>query len=146
MDPINYHLNSNYSNFTLSQLPPLEALGPTYQLLLAMLYSVTAILAFILNFIAATILLVNKRSSADLRKYLINLAFADILMALFSIPFSYTDFMYGRWIFPLFLCPVSQFIQVCAVCISIYTLIAIGIERYETFQIKISFKLDSKSI
>jgi len=129
MDPINYESNSNKSNLTISQLPPLEALGTPYQLLLAVLYSVTAILAFILNFIAASVLIVHKRSSADLRKYLINLAFADILMAVFSIPFSYTDFMYGRWIFPLFLCPVTQFIQVCAVCISIYTLIAIGIER-----------------
>jgi hypothetical protein len=129
MDPINFESNSNYSNLTISQLPPLEALGTPYQLLLAVLYSVTAILAFFLNFIAASVLIVYKRSSADLRKYLINLAFADILMALFSIPFSYTDFMYGRWIFPFILCPITQFIQVCAVCISIYTLIAIGIER-----------------
>jgi hypothetical protein len=28
------------------------------------------------------------------------------------------------------MCPVSQFMSICSVCVSVYTLIAIGIERY----------------
>jgi len=131
MDPLTVmeHFESSNNSMNMSALPPLEALGPTYQLLLAILYSVTAISSFVLNVFAAVVLLNFKRSSADLRKYLLNLAFADILMAIFSIPFSYSDFMYGRWVFPLFLCPISNFIQVLAACLVIYTLIAIGIER-----------------
>lgn len=130
MDPIHLtNTNINASNNSASQLPSLEALEPPYQVFLAVLYSLTAVIAFVANFIAATVLAAKKYSSPELRKYLMNLAFADILMALFSIPFSYTDFMYGRWIFPLFLCPLTQFIQVVSVCVSIYTIIAIGIER-----------------
>lgn len=134
MDPFN---QPNVTNG--SSLPPLEALGPPFQVLLAIIYSMTSISAFFLNILAAIVLFVKKRSSAVLRKHFLNLAFADILMAIFSIPFSYSDFMYGRWIFPLFLCPVSNFISTLAVCLVIYTLIAIGIERYvHSFQ-KISF-------
>jgi hypothetical protein len=67
---------------------------------------------------------------ADLRKYLINLSATDISMAVFSVPFIYTDVMYGYWRFPLFMCPFSQFMNICTICVSILTLIAIGIERY----------------
>lgn len=93
MDPLTAFSGPN----STKELPPLEALGPPFQVFLALIYSLTAILAFILNFTAAVVLLIKKRSSADLRKYLINLSFADILMALFSIPFSYSDFMYGMY-------------------------------------------------
>ena len=133
-----------FQNMTNKTLPPLEALGPPFQLLLAVLYSVTAIFAFFLNLTAVIVLIVLKRSSADLRKYLLNLAFADILMAIFSIPFSYTDFMYGQWVFPTIMCPITNFITSCAVCVSVYTLIAIGIERYVMLSyliLKINFSL-----
>jgi hypothetical protein len=61
---------------------------------------------------------------------LLNLSISDLLMAIFSIPFTYTIFMLGRWIFPKFLCPCVQFAQLCSVFVSIYTLTAIGIDRY----------------
>jgi hypothetical protein len=70
------------------------------------------------------------KTSADLRKYLINLSAADISMAVFSVPFNYTDAMYGYWRFPLFLCPLTRFTSICTICVSIFTLTAIGIERY----------------
>jgi hypothetical protein len=73
------------------------------------------------------------KTSADFRKYLINLSAADISMAVFSVPFNYTDVMYGYWKFPLFLCPFSRFISICTICVSIFTLTAIGIERYWKF-------------
>jgi hypothetical protein len=73
------------------------------------------------------------KTSADLRKYLINLAAADISMAVLSVPFNYTDVMYGYWRFPLFMCPLSRFMSICSICVSIFTLTAIGIERYLKF-------------
>lgn len=110
-------------------LPPLDALPEPYQSYLVTLYSVTAITAFVLNVIALFALLIGKRTSPDLRKFLANLAIADILLAVFSIPFTYTDFMFGHWIFPLCLCPIVQFIQTVSVFVGIYTLIAIGVGR-----------------
>lgn len=71
-----------------------------------------------------------RSGSSQLRIYLLNLFLNDILIALFTTPFSYTDFMYGSWKYPAFLCPVTSFITTCAVAVSIYTLIAIGLERY----------------
>ncbi len=133
MDPVlaqnSYNItNSSTANKTL-KLSDLEALPEPYQTVLALLYGATAIIAVIANILAIIILVNQKRSSADLRKYLINLARADMSMAVFSIPFTYSDFMYGYWRFPQFLCPLTHFITICSVCISIFTLTAIGIER-----------------
>lgn len=132
MDPILMKdLISNISRPNSTRnLPPLDALQEPYQSMLVVLYSITALLAFFGNLFALMVLLIMKRTSHDLRKYLANLAIADISMALFSIPFTYTDFMFGRWIFPAFLCPMVQFVQIIAVFVSTYTLIAIGVGRY----------------
>ena len=70
-----------------------------------------------------------RSGSSQLNIYLVNLFVNDILIAVFTTPFSYTDFMYGQWIYASFLCPVTNFISTCAVSVSIYTLIAIGLER-----------------
>lgn len=67
--------------------------------------------------------------SSQLRVYLVNLFINDILIALFTTPFGYTDFMYGQWIYAPILCPITNFISTCAVSVSVYTLIAIGLER-----------------
>jgi len=70
-----------------------------------------------------------RSGSSQLRIYLMNLFVNDILIALFTTPFGFTDFIYGQWIYFPFLCPLSNFVSTCAVCVSIYTLIAIGLER-----------------
>lgn len=144
MDPIlaQNSLNSNQTttkNKTL-HLSDLEAIPEPYQSCLAVLYSGTALIALIANVLAIFILITKKRSSADLRKYLVNLAIGDISMAAFSLPFTYSDFMYGYWKFPHILCPLTHFITICSVCVSIFTLTAIGIERY----CKINFNFFTK--
>ncbi|KAH8033193.1 hypothetical protein HPB51_008131 [Rhipicephalus microplus] len=66
---------------------------------------------------------------ARTQTFLVNLALSDIAMAVFSIPFTYTDFMLGRWIFEPLFCPVVLFMQHVSVIVSVYTLTAIGVDR-----------------
>jgi hypothetical protein len=134
MDPI-LALNKDYLNKTSltkknAKLSDLIALPEPFPTILALLYGGTTFVAFITNILAVFVLIKKMKTSADLRKYLINLAAADLSMALFSVPFSYTDVMYGYWRFPLFVCPFSRFMTICTACVSIFTLTAIGIERY----------------
>ncbi|XP_055939902.1 RYamide receptor-like [Argiope bruennichi] len=125
-------MDSNMSNY--SDLDPeelfvsLEAMGPELQLFLVILYSCTAIAALGGNGAAIAVLLLGKRRS--IRLFLINLALSDMTMALFSIPFTYTDFMLGRWIFLPEFCPVVQFFQHASVSVSVYTLTVVGLDRY----------------
>jgi hypothetical protein len=137
MDPIlaqntGYFLNSSLTNSTAG-LSSLLALPEPFPTVLALLYGGTAFVAFITNISAVIILVKKMEIPAHLKMYLINMAAADISKAVFSVPFNYTDAMYGYWRFPLFLCPLSQFMNICSICNSIFTLIAIGIERYLKF-------------
>jgi len=122
MDPIWLANNS-------TDLPDLNLLDDHWQTLLIILYTTTAIVSLASNVITIIVLIKGERFSSELWKYLINLSVADITMAIFSIPFTYTMFMLGRWIFPTWLCPIVQFTQVFSVFISVYTLTVIGIDR-----------------
>ena len=131
---LNESINDDRSDLSFDQnmtnsLSDLEALPQPFKFLLELIYLATALIALITNIFAIFVLSTRKRSSSDLRKYLINLALGDISMAIFSIPFTYSDFMYGYWRFPSFLCPITHFITICSACVSIFTLTAIGIER-----------------
>ena len=97
---------------------------------LVVLYSLTAAFALLGNVLSIVVLTRGKRSSRDLRLFLVNLSLSDILMSIFSIPFTYTNFIMGRWIFSPQACPLVQAIQVISVFVSIYTLTIIGIDRY----------------
>ncbi|XP_054166866.1 RYamide receptor-like [Oppia nitens] len=127
MDQI--YLSQNFNN-TNETFPSLEALSDEWQVFLIMLYSATATISLASNIITIIVLAKGERISSEIWKFLLNLSISDILMSLFSIPFSYTIFMLGRWIFPKYLCPFVQFAQLCSVFISVYTLTAIGIDRY----------------
>jgi hypothetical protein len=137
MDPILALNNENNANLSISnstaELSDLFALPEPFPTVLALLYSGTAFIAFVTNISAVIIIVKQMKISADLRKYLINLFATDLSMAIFSVPFNYTDIMYGYWRFPLFMCPFSQFITICSISSSIFTLTAIGIERYLKF-------------
>ncbi|KAJ6225684.1 hypothetical protein RDWZM_004229 [Blomia tropicalis] len=111
-------------------LSTLEILDPPSRAFLSILYSATGVLAFAGNLIVIIVELFGRRSAANLRKFLINLAISDILFGVFSVPFTYTDFMYGRWIFFPWLCPWAQFIQILSIFITSFTLTLISIERY----------------
>jgi hypothetical protein len=137
MDPILAQNNDYFRNLSLTntttELSELLALPEPFPTILALLYGGTTSLALVTNILAVIILVKKMKISADLRKYLINLSAADMSMAVFSVPFNYTDVIYGYWRFPLFLCPFTQFMNICSICVSIFTLIAIGIERYFKF-------------
>ncbi len=135
MDLIKYLGSIKLSNNTVNEsdyneLPLLDALELwPYQVILIILYSMTAFISLVSNLITIIVLLKGDRISLELWKYLINLSVSDIAMSLLSIPFTYTSFMLNRWIFPTQLCPIVNFAQTCSVFVSIWTLTIIGIDR-----------------
>ena len=72
----------------------------------------------------------NNDNNKKQNHFLINLALADLAMSLFSIPFTYTDFMLGRWIFPSIFCRLASTINVLAITVSVYTLVLISVDRF----------------
>ena len=111
---------------------PLERLVEVsylFRTLVAGIYFLTAIFAFIVNFFALLILFFGRRKSRQLNRFLSNLGFSDIIFAIFNIPFTYITLIYNTWWLPEFLCSITSFVQVLAPTVAFYTLIAIGIGR-----------------
>jgi Na+/H+ antiporter NhaA len=107
---------------------PQEEFTPTIRLTIIFVYSITSISAFIGNIIVI-IVYVNSCRTTKLRAFLINLSIADILNGCLCIPFAYTEDLYGKWISPLFMCPITQFFQYLSVFVTAITLTTISIER-----------------
>jgi leucokinin receptor len=60
-----------------------------------------------------------------------NLALADIVIGIFSIPFQFQAAVLQRWNLPEILCPFCPFVQTISVNVSIFTLTAIAIDRHK---------------
>ncbi|UXI23191.1 hypothetical protein NH340_JMT09134 [Sarcoptes scabiei] len=116
----------------------LEILDRPKRTLLIIIYTTSSIFALIGNTLVIIVELFGRRSAASLRKFLINLAISDILFGVFSVPFTYTDFVYGSWLFSPWLCPWAQFIQILSVFITSFTLTVISIERYYAIKFPLS--------
>ncbi|KAL4239567.1 hypothetical protein ACF0H5_000379 [Mactra antiquata] len=97
---------------------------------LIVLYSITTFLAIVGNSLAIVIFTKGRKSKTDLRPFLINLAIADLIMAIFCIPFTFTyQLLDSNWIFSAPMCPIVMFLQMVSVTGSVSTNMAIGIDR-----------------
>ncbi|ESO05422.1 hypothetical protein HELRODRAFT_111311 [Helobdella robusta] len=100
------------------------------QILLIVIYTFTTLMSVVGNALVIVVFLVGRRSRTDLRWFLVNLAGADLVMALFCMPFTFTSTMLGTWIFSFPMCPVVLFMQSLSVTASVCTITAIGIDRF----------------
>jgi len=83
-----------------------------HQYVLIALYTTTTVLAVTGNVTVIVVLAVGRRSRTDLRAFLINLAVADLTMAIFCMPFTFTFTMLHDWIFGAPMCTIVLFLQV----------------------------------
>jgi hypothetical protein len=130
----NASLNNNFQNnngFILHEnLDASElALPWTAQVVFITVYTATIILSVTGNLLVIVVLLSANRTRTEITVFLVNLAVADICMACFCMPFTFTQTMLGHWIFGEVMCPLVRFMQVSSVAVSIFTNMAIGIDR-----------------
>lgn len=112
------------------QTPTREFATDTVFFIFVLLYAATSLIAIFGNITAIVIFAKGKRSKTDLRPFLINLAVADLIMAIFCIPFTFTNQLLDEWIFTKPMCPIVLLLQAVAVTASVSTNMAIGIDRF----------------
>ena len=103
--------------------------SPTGKIFLLCLYTSTSLLSLVGNLVVIVVQLYGQESSRNIRKYLLNLAVADIITGVFSVPLTYTNITMGHWIFPHWLCPAAYYVQLVSVFVTTMTLTIISIER-----------------
>lgn len=124
---------NNISNLTANQMENMES---PFQVpvgvlsLLAVLYGLISILAVFGNLLVIIVILKNKNMQSITNIFIANLALGDVLIGIFSIPFQFQAALLQRWVVPYFLCPVAPFVKNLTVCVSVFTLTIIAIDRY----------------
>lgn len=96
-----------------------------------LLYGSLAVFAVAANALVCRIVISKMKVKSATNYFIVNLAVGDILMALLCIPFTFvSNLVYGYWPFGLLLCVVVNFSQTVSVFVSVYTMVAISIDKY----------------
>ncbi|XP_012283345.1 tachykinin-like peptides receptor 99D [Orussus abietinus] len=82
------------------------------------------------NLIVIWIVLAHKRMRTVTNYFLVNLSIADAMVSTLNVTFNYTYMLNSHWPFGNLYCKVNQFIAVITICASVFTLMAISIDRY----------------
>ena len=107
-----------------------QELGPAIERIFYIIYILAIVLGAGGNLISIIVFTNGRRCNTDIRGFLINLAVADLLMAIICIPFSFTSALMRNWIFSAPMCPIILFTQMLSVTVSVYTNTAISIDRF----------------
>nr|XP_014102975.2 RYamide receptor-like [Bactrocera oleae] len=98
--------------------------------LLSIFYGTISILAIIGNSLVIWVVVTTRQMRTVTNMYIANLAFADVVIGLFCIPFQFQAALLQRWNLPWFMCGFCPFIQALTVNVSVFTLTAIAIDRH----------------
>ena len=98
--------------------------------LLATLYGSISLLAVLGNGAVSYVVIKNKKMQTVTNIFIVNMAFADVLIGIISIPFQFHAALLQRWVLAAFMCPLAPFVQVMTVNVSIFTLMILAIDRY----------------
>ncbi|XP_002732494.2 neuromedin-K receptor-like [Saccoglossus kowalevskii] len=82
------------------------------------------------NIIVIWIVLAHRRMRTVTNYFLLNLAFADALIAILNIPFNFSFLLNNIWYFGFVYCKIAKFTGTLMVTASIFTLSAIAVDRY----------------
>lgn len=126
--PWNFSLTFNVTRH--SEEDDLYDVPPEIIVLLSCCYGLISLVAVLGNFCVLLIVGTSRRMRSVTNFFIANLAVADIIIGLFSIPFQFQAALLQKWVLPPFMCAFCPFVQVLSVNVSIITLTAIALDRF----------------
>ncbi|XP_047446981.1 neuropeptide FF receptor 1 like 2 [Mugil cephalus] len=93
-------------------------------------YSFIFLLCMVGNILVCLIILENRRMRTVTNLFILNLAISDLLVGIFCIPTTLVDNLITGWPFSNTVCKTSGFVQGVSVSASVFTLVAIAVERF----------------
>ena len=99
------------------------------QLLWMVLYTGIVIIATVGNLVVIWIVLADRRMRTVTNYFLVNLSIADTMVSTLNVIFNFTYMLFNNWPYGNAYCKFSYFVGVFSVCGSVFTLMAIAVER-----------------
>ncbi|KAF0765276.1 tachykinin-like peptides receptor 99D, partial [Aphis craccivora] len=81
------------------------------------------------NLIVIWIVMTNKRMRNVTNYFLVNLSIADAMVSTLNVSVNFSYMLTSNWTFGTAYCKISQFVAVLSICASVFTLMAISIDR-----------------
>uniref|UniRef100_A0A3B4E621 Neuropeptide FF receptor 1 n=2 Tax=Pygocentrus nattereri TaxID=42514 RepID=A0A3B4E621_PYGNA len=105
-----------------------HSLGMAAVFILAYLF--IFLLCMIGNGVVCLIVLRNRRMWTVTNVFILNLSISDLLVGIFCIPTTLVDNLITGWPFSNMICKLSGLVQGMSVCASVFTLVAIAVDRF----------------
>ncbi|XP_069124062.1 neuropeptide SIFamide receptor-like [Argopecten irradians] len=127
-EPFHY----NYTNYSYEDYYVIRTIKqPMYMVaILSLMFGMIFVLSLVGNCLVIAVVFRNKGMRNTTNYFIVNLATADILVAIFCVPMTLLDNIYTGWPFGPVLCKTTPFIQHVSVCASVNTLAVIAVDRY----------------
>uniref|UniRef100_A0A8C7ZV47 Neuropeptide FF receptor 1 n=1 Tax=Oryzias sinensis TaxID=183150 RepID=A0A8C7ZV47_9TELE len=93
-------------------------------------YTFIFLLCMVGNILVCLIVLENRCMRTVTNLFILNLAISDLLVGIFCIPTTLVDNLITGWPFSNTVCKMSGFVQGVSVSASVFTLVAIAVERF----------------
>ncbi|KAK3090616.1 hypothetical protein FSP39_013157 [Pinctada imbricata] len=115
---------------------------PGIIVLLAFLYGSISLIAVFGNGLVILVIAKNKKMQTVTNILIANLALADVIIGIFSIPFQFQAALLQKWVVANFMCSMAPFVKNVSVNVSVFTLTVISIDRYIAviYPLKAGFK------
>ncbi|KAF5926771.1 hypothetical protein HPG69_001401 [Diceros bicornis minor] len=121
-----HHLNSEinifYVNYYLYE--------PQVAAIFIISYSLIFFLCMVGNTVVCFIVIRNKHMHTVTNLFILNLAISDLLVGIFCMPVTLLDNIIAGWPFGSTMCKISGFVQGVSVATSVFTLVAIAVDRF----------------
>ncbi|KAI5088731.1 hypothetical protein C0J45_21303 [Silurus meridionalis] len=123
-------LSTNESLWTEDE-SEIEALGPEVVIVPGIFGCI-----FFLGIVGNTLVMVvigrikSKRSRSTTNIFILNLSIADLSFLVFCVPFQATIYSLPEWVFGAFLCKFVHYVFTLSMLVSIFTLVAMSVDRY----------------
>ncbi|KAH7982658.1 hypothetical protein HPB52_006285 [Rhipicephalus sanguineus] len=113
--------------------------------LLSFCYGLVSFVSILGNVLVLWIVASSRRMQTITNLFIANLAVADVIIGVFSIPFQFQAALLQRWALPYFMCAFCPYVQVVSVNVSVFTLTAIAVERYRAITSPLKARFCSKA-
>src|SRR5205085_3198482 len=98
--------------------------------ILSIIYMTVSLCAVLGNWMVLWIVVRSNLKKTVTNLFIANLAVADIIIGAFAIPFPFQAALLLKWLLPYFMCSFCPTVQVVSLNLSIFTLVALSIDRH----------------
>ncbi|CAF1107044.1 unnamed protein product [Rotaria sordida] len=110
-----------------------------YEWICIILYVIVFIVGTIGNLLVIIVIQRNRSMRTVTNMFIMNLAAADLLVLVFCLPATAVQDVTKTWFFGLILCKFVNYIQNMSISVSVLTLMAISVERYQAIVYPLKF-------